>query len=394
MYSSYVEFVHFRSPWLQWEQMPTFLVGEYLFYFMTLVALIHATRNGSRYFLVWCAALFAGTANDIFFMFLPVVDNFWHAQGTIMLTPRLPLYIPCLYICFLYYAHVAAWRLPNIVISTAALAGILGFLFYEPYDIIGPKFLWWTWHQTDAPVHARWLGVPIGSSMWVTSFTASFSLIVQLVINKHRTISIKRFLLSLIIISLFTSPLMLIQMTLIQLLDKQHIPSATTFITLISIYMFIILVGLSIRHRKIQSLNFITDKHSAWLNLAIVIYYLTLIGIIIFGKPENHTSVGVHQTVGPCHVQGTDISGNVRELYICKENVINGFDINYKAATPKDYTNWYTITGKPYPDFWLWAKAMSLINLLAIVIYTLLYTHRSTKYMPQPDFKRVEAERF
>jgi hypothetical protein len=57
------------------------------------------------------AALIAGTANDLIFMALPLVDNFWQAQTTIMLTPRLPLYIPCVYVCFMYYATVSVWRL-------------------------------------------------------------------------------------------------------------------------------------------------------------------------------------------------------------------------------------------------------------------------------------------
>jgi hypothetical protein len=38
-----------------------------------------------------------GTANDVIFMALPFVDNFWQSQATIMITPRLPLYIPCVY---------------------------------------------------------------------------------------------------------------------------------------------------------------------------------------------------------------------------------------------------------------------------------------------------------
>ena len=35
----------------------------------------------------------------------------------------------------------------------------------------GIKFLWWTWHDTDAPIDYRILGVPIGSTVWVITFT-------------------------------------------------------------------------------------------------------------------------------------------------------------------------------------------------------------------------------
>ena len=63
--------------------------------------------------LAWLGALLGGTANDIFFMVLPFVDNFWHAQGFIMITPRLPLYILCVYISFIYIPVVFSWRLPD-----------------------------------------------------------------------------------------------------------------------------------------------------------------------------------------------------------------------------------------------------------------------------------------
>ena len=98
-----------------------------------------------------------------------------------MLTPRMPLYIPCVYVVFMYTSAVAAWRLGNnryvlylyinlaffliictitrkIILlinyyhfnlsngvnvwglgpaATAALAGLMGEMIYSPYDITG-----------------------------------------------------------------------------------------------------------------------------------------------------------------------------------------------------------------------------------------------------------------
>ena len=127
---------------------------------------------------IWLASLISGTANDAFFMALPLVDNFWQAQASIMLTPRMPLYIPCVYVTFMYTASVAAWRLgrPSGILgglSLAALAGLMGEMIYSPYDITGAKFLWWTWHDTDAPVRDRLFGAPVGSSCWVFTFSGN-----------------------------------------------------------------------------------------------------------------------------------------------------------------------------------------------------------------------------
>jgi hypothetical protein len=74
-------------------------------------ARVAAGRERRMHVLVWFAALIAGTANDLIFMALPLVDNFWQAQATIMITPRLPLYIPCVYVCFMYFPTVSVWRL-------------------------------------------------------------------------------------------------------------------------------------------------------------------------------------------------------------------------------------------------------------------------------------------
>ena len=39
------------------------------------------------------------------------------------------------------------------------------------FNIEGAKFLWWTWHDTDAPVRDRLFGAPVGSSCWVFTFS-------------------------------------------------------------------------------------------------------------------------------------------------------------------------------------------------------------------------------
>ena len=55
----------------------------------------------------------------------------------------------------------------------------MGTLIYAPFDLTGAKFLWWTWHDTDAAVAVRWLGVPVGSTMWTLIHGFAFHAIVQ-----------------------------------------------------------------------------------------------------------------------------------------------------------------------------------------------------------------------
>ena len=106
--------------------------------------------------MLWLSALFTGSSNDAIFMALPLVDNFWQSQACIMLTPRMPLYIPCVYVVFMYTSAVGAWRFKLPLLSQvgqkligtfsdkstfrifqAALAGLMGEIIYAPYDITG-----------------------------------------------------------------------------------------------------------------------------------------------------------------------------------------------------------------------------------------------------------------
>ena len=136
-----------------WHDSPTMVVGEGLFYLCTLVAIAHAATCGRHHMLLLVASVVTGTANDIFFMIMPFVDNFFHAQFSIMLTPRLPLYIPCVYICFTYVAVASTLRLGLPPVAQSAACGIAGGLYYCVYDLLGQKFLWWTWHDTDVAVY-------------------------------------------------------------------------------------------------------------------------------------------------------------------------------------------------------------------------------------------------
>ena len=87
----------------------------------------------------------------------------------------MPLYISCVYINFMYFGTAAAWHLRLPALAEACAAGLIAELIYAPYDIVGNKFLWWTWHDTDSSIAARLFGVPIGSSMWVVTFSATFA---------------------------------------------------------------------------------------------------------------------------------------------------------------------------------------------------------------------------
>ena len=159
----------------QWERLPSFLILEYWYFVLALICLAHARLNGALD--LWFAGWFCGTANDVICMYLPLIDNFWQAQATVMLTPRLPLYIVAMYVCLMYPANTAAMRFGfRWSLAEAMCAALFASLWYGVYDVCGPRLLWWTWHDSDVAIAERLGNAPIGSTMWIWTYTFIFNL--------------------------------------------------------------------------------------------------------------------------------------------------------------------------------------------------------------------------
>lgn len=358
----------FTSPFAKWAVQPSFLIGEYLFYTCTALAFAHAWRQGAerrRHVLAWFAALIAGTANDVIFMALPMVDNFWQAQSTIMLTPRLPLYIPCVYVCFMYFPTVSVWRLRLPPLARACLTGLCGSLFYAPYDIVGAKFLWWTWHDSDMPISNRLLGAPIGSTMWVITFVATFSWLLNRALDKDPSVSKKTIIKGMAMVAGLSSLMMVLQLTVLQQLDG-GVPGPIGLVTVIALYGAIVALG----WRRAQPLaRRATDRI---LHAAVVLYYSLLLMILASFDPATHRSASMHQTYGACHVEATDIAGLVRYQYLCAEDFDEDYTFDCVDGLPKAGDEWYTVCGKAHTDRSRWLMGVGGLAAVGIAVYSFL----------------------
>jgi hypothetical protein len=349
---------------------PSFVIGEYLFIACAALALVHALRQGEQrrqHLLGWVGALLAGTANDLFFMALPLVDNFWQAQATIMLTPRLPLYIPCVYICFMYTPLVSVWRLNLPPLARAALTGLLASVFYAPYDIVGAKFLWWTWHDSDQPIANRILGAPIGSTMWIITFSAAFAWLLNGVLDRRREpgVSAATFAKGLAAVAAFSSLTMMVQMTVLQQLDH-GVPGIRGLLFVIAVYGAIAAVGW---RRAVPSPRRPADR---LLNAAVIGYFATLVAIAASFDPQSHRSASLHQTYGACHVKATDIAGHVRYKFLCAEDFDEDFSFACVEKLPAAGSDWYTVCGRPHRDFPRFLLGILFLGGLGSLLYSYL----------------------
>ena len=353
----------FTSPVEQWELLPTLLIAEYVVIACAVVAFFHAWRAGRTYMFIWFAALLAGTANDLIFMALPAADNFWHAQTTIMLTPRLPLYIVCMYVLFLYWPTVAVRRLNLGIWSTSALTGLVACLLYAPYDIVGAKFIWWTWHDSDELIAQRLFGAPVSSSLWVLTFTGAFALLIGRVLRVP-DVSWKRIAIGVIFVVCLATPLMVLQMSVLQILTG-GVPGYFALGIGIVLYAALALYGL-------RAFDYTTSPVD-WLGRGAVSVYLLMLALnMALFVPETHVSVGVHQIPGPCNIQDTDITGVARQEFLCVQDYDEDFTFDC-ATTPDDGALWYTVCGRTHTNYAGYTGAVGVLSLVGILVFSLLF---------------------
>ena len=186
--------------------------------------------------------------------------------------------------------------------------------------VIGAKFLWWTWHDTDAPIRDKVLGAPVGSSAWVITFCCSFHLIWRLMlteehIKKGTNLSLFTMVLKLGINALCSTPLMMVQMAFFQLIsgDSQGLPTIRTLLACIFVYTILIYV-LNTDEKDGKNLLYNKPKADRSVRIFFTMYFIYLFVNMVVGVPENHMSTGVHQVVGECDVYDTDMAGHKRQV--------------------------------------------------------------------------------
>ena len=369
-----------------YEGNPTLVMGEALFYLCTLIAIWHAISCGKQHVLLMLASVVTGTANDIFFMYMPFVDNFFHAQFTIMLTPRLPLYIPCVYICFTYVSAATAMRLKLPPLAQAAACALSGGLYYSVYDLLGQKFLWWTWHDTDVAIYERWLGVPFGSTMWTLVHCFCFFFVLHHVALKYETLSNLRFFVSLIVSALLTTPFMMMAMSPFQMQQLRfhleptfgidQLPGRPDQIALgLALTTFALLTfrGWSQRSDKIYTW-FDTSATRSMDSLLLVsawLHFTSFAAMMLWFDPSTIVATGVHQEYGECDVKMTDFMGFVRNEYLCKESYDEDFHFDcVEQVLPPENSEWYTVCGNPHKDFRSAAMLECTLSLIGVIVYT------------------------
>lgn len=406
---------HINSVTNQWKEHPSFAVCEVLFILLGIASFVHAFKTpdvtGTRHLrYIWVTTFILGTLNDYIFMVLPVVDNFWQAQAIFMLTPRMPLYIPLAYNAFMYWSLVAAartfyhWKRDRV--AEASMCGLLGCLFYAPYDLCGATFLWWTWHDSDPAISIRWLNVPAGSTAWTITFNFSVCYLLRLGADQKWGYFKRLCLASL------ATPMMIVILNGIMLMaaDPPSLPGLRTIVVAFVVFVFMVLRGFVSKPKG--RVDFIRGE-PIWVTVVIAGYFLTLICTMYYFTPESQISTGVHQTIGPCNVTEFDMLGYPRSRYICAEQYPSQY---FRFDCPEDrldaigrwkhvgpehlekthlnteqesLVSWYTVCGQPHRNWEIWMLFVCCLSTSAFSSFCWAFTlvkgmETSTKSHPRP----------
>lgn len=335
----------FQHPVEQWGALPTFVIFEVMVYVLTIFTWKHAMAKQRT--MVWALGISIGIFNDLFWMGLPNANNFWHAQALFMLTDRLPLYIPCVYVVVFYVGASVAAALKLPALAEAASAGLVSHLVYAPYDIAGPRFLWWTWHTGDTSVSMRQANAPFASSMFVmfyfmmcTAMLHGFFLPTK-ESNAFTSVSrvVPQFWAKAVVSAFATVLLMATFIGLMTALSGEAvgIPGPRSYYLTVLLLLALVCRGWSERGA------FAPNPEDRQLAMLLVLYFVGTLGIFCVGDATSHISLGQHQQFGPCSGRDTDVMGQSRPSNVCKATA--EYSLCGKQSPP-DGTTWYEVCGK------------------------------------------------
>ena len=398
-------------PWACWnfnsvyQSIPSFLLCEVVYSLNFLICVFHLlTQNNrtvrARQLILFLCALLGGIGNDVIFSFLPVVDNFFHSQAALMVTPRFPLYILFYYISWLYVPTTLLLSHRNFfsrgIFTNASLISMLCAIIYWPWDIVGAKFVWWTWHTTDNSLRHRYLGVPLASTLWTVVFCFVWGGLY------HGTSvgsppSWGQSLRATLSVFLFSVPMMMVIMGTMTSITGGV---TTPMLLLCVILMLVTFLIFSLRYgnNKEESGNTTgtlgTTKNLEWIYTCVILHYAYLMFTIYYYDPKIQISTGVHQTFGPCGVEGIDMSGLKRSIYTCGDdlnnsNVHHSFQCTAGVSSNRrgllriiepsmEHRKWYTVCGKFKSTSWMVNAAICIAGSFVSFMSVLHLSRKTT----------------
>ncbi|KAL0902550.1 hypothetical protein ABMA27_000392 [Loxostege sticticalis] len=382
-----------------WVAQPTFLVSQGVILLAGLITLLHAFRKGGRWPYFWVGSVLHGlVADNLWHLVLPEYDNVWHSQTPVMfLGSRLPLYRIFLYPAFLYNAAYAVSKLRLPRYAEALAVGLVTVLIDLPYDIVGVKFVHWTWHDTHPYIFDRHYWVPWSSYYAHATFAASFFYLFDATRKwmapkaaQWESAGKKTEWKSLLVAVLLGVPggVLLFAPVYVPLHDVFKVHTEVAVFVLLSVFAVFVINGLLSEREKVKERLTTIDYV---LILQLVVYFITYWVFVVFFNPEREWSLGLHETVGPCNEVSTLKTPFgptlYKRKYFCPADFHEAFDFSCVGGQkPLNGAAWYVVCGTPFENRPEYIAVVSSILLMAAGVFYGLYA-QTTPTAPQKKLK-------
>ncbi|KAI9911796.1 hypothetical protein PsorP6_008733 [Peronosclerospora sorghi] len=344
-----------------------------------LLLMLHVHSSGKRNATMLIAAMLQVFVVELCFY----NSDRWHAQALVMLiSEHLPPYSVILQAQLYYIAFVATLRLRiDPFIQPFAMGSLMVMLVF-PFELLGTKLLWWTWHDTDPLLADRLMGVPCHALFYTYFFGFAFVCVHHILRSnwlvgdyyeeEHWKSEWGYVLLMPVLTTIFSMGFLILgYYTTVSLLQ---IDAQVSLLAPMQVFFFI-LIGLSLllswmadRERDLpivqKTLQPVDAYDSDWLyscidhavNQMVFLLYLVLVLLTLFINPKEIVSLGHHQPLGDCLENEPFYSligiRHQRKKYLCVHDFDEEFNLcNYPLTQLLYEDSWYMICGRGYSNF-------------------------------------------
>ncbi|CEG47846.1 uncharacterized protein PHALS_05176 [Plasmopara halstedii] len=340
-------------------------------YLNFFILLLHVYSSGKRNATMLIAAILQVLIVELTFD----DSDRWHAQALVMLVPsHVPLYTVLLRAQLYYMTFVATSRLRINPFLQPFAMGFLIIMLTFPFEMMGTKFLWWTWHDTDPLLHSRIMGIPCHVLFYYYFFAFAFLSVHHILCStwlvdvKYSNVHWKSewgyVLLMPFIATIFAMFFLILGYYGTVYFLK--IDAQAMLFTLMGLSS--LLAWLADRERddtQIQKQLGPEDAYdSDWLNPSFdhavnqmaFLLYAFLILLVLFIDPTEIVSLGLHQPLGNC-LESESFYSHVgmqfhRKKYLCVHEFEEDYILcNYPVKQLLYEDMWYMICGRSYQNY-------------------------------------------
>jgi len=386
-----VELAYLRSPWDEAATSFELFWAEAFVYLTALIGFVHAVRSSSQHALFFAIAFAAASFVDPFCLISEQIRNYFHSHASVLLWDRhvAPWQFP-LFACIAYVPGAVVWQLGLPLLAETGLVIFAASWSFYCFDLFACRWLLYQWHVSDPLYAARTECVPLASSMWVTTYAGTASLLARLAyryVVDHRKLRMPDAF-SLQWWSLFAFctvaflPLHIVPISLFYFpsfhfkLDKEY-----------EVVWMFGLAGLALAvgdylisgpsKQNPPSFSFLVPLQSlVWLG--------ALAYVILVLEPGDVVSTSVHQPYGGASAKTSSLCTqkesylfglSSRKRYVCDDDLVHwriGEDLK-TGLKPQPLDEWYTIRGLKMDDGFYQHYVGSLIAAVVIHVFLLAF---------------------